>query len=242
MHRLLIGLVLLLLFTGSVVVAEKIVLVGSGAPDPKDALIIERLEKMGFTLDIHIDVGEHPVDLNGVDLVFISESTTSGNITDAYANSTVPVVNCETWTYDDMGFAPGDAGFDDSAGDTLAIVKADHPITQGFPAEVQIDDPAIIVMTANDLQGDVEVLAVRADDPTRIAIAVYEKGAATLKGETQARHINMFPHSTGWGMVTDDGWKLIENSVLYALGKSAAVEPVGKLAVKWGNIKTQISR
>ncbi|MFC1719315.1 hypothetical protein ACFL6S_37040 [Candidatus Poribacteria bacterium] len=239
MNRLLIGFALLLLFMGSMVAAEKVVLVGSGAPDPKDALIIERLEKMGFTLDIHIDAGEHPVDLNGVDLVFISESTTSGNIADAYANSSVPVVNCETWTYDDMGFAPNDAGFNDLAGDTLAIVKADHPITQGLPAEVQVYDPAIVVMTANDLQGDVEILAVRADDPTRIAISVYEKGAQTLKGETQARHVNIFPHSTGWGMVTDDGWKLIENSVLYALGKSLAVEPVGKLTTTWAGIKGQ---
>lgn len=177
MYRLLTAFALLAIFTGSAVAADTVILVGSGAPDPKDALIIERLEKMGFTLKIHSHAEKQPVDSGDAVLVFISESTTSGNITNAYTDSTIPVVNCETWTYDDMGFAPGDGGFNDGVGDTLAIVKADHPITQGFPKEVKIYDPAIIIMTANNLGGDVEVLAVRADDATRVAISVYEKGA-----------------------------------------------------------------
>lgn len=238
MYRLFVVFFLLTIFTGSMATAETVVLVGSGAPDPIDALIVERLGKMGFTLKMHSHGEQHPVDLNGVDLVFISESTTSGNITAAYADSSIPVVNCETWTYDDMGFAASDAGFSDLVGDTLKIVKADHPITQGFPEEVQIYDTPIIIMTANNLDGDVEILAVRADDETHVAISVYEAGAQTLKGQTQARHVNIFPHSTGWANITDNGWRLIENSVLYALGKSLAVKPVSKLATTWAVIKS----
>ncbi len=49
----------------------------------------------------------------------------------------------------------------------------------------------------------------------------------------------MYPHSTGWANITDDGWGLIESSVLYALGKSVAVEPVSKLATTWATIKKQ---
>jgi len=70
------------------------------------------------------------------------------------------------------------------------------------------------------------------------AISVYEKGAGTLKGKTEAIHVNMYPHSTGWANITDDGWKLIENSIRYAMG-TVAVEPTGKLAVRWGDIKMQ---
>lgn len=241
MYRLFIAVALLTILVGSTVVAETVVLVGSGAPDPKDALLIEFLEGMGFTLNIHSHAEKHPVDLAGVDLVFISESTSSANILGAYTDSSTPVVNCETWTFDDMGFAAGDAGFSDAVGDTLTIVNADHPITQGFPEEVQVYDPGIIIMTASNLEGDIDVLAVRTGNEADVAISVYEKGAGTLKGETKTIHVNIYPHSTGWANITDDGWKLIENSIRYAMG-TVAVEPAGKLAVRWADIKTEDNR
>ena len=74
-------------------------------------------------------------------------------------------------------------------------------------------------MTYSDFEGDIEILAVRADRDDLIAISVYEKGAKILKGTTKARHVNIWPHSTGWQMVTDDGWELIHRSILYALGQ-----------------------
>ena len=93
-----------LLFAVGFVIAEgeKLVLVGSGEPDPKDAPLIEHLEEWGYVVEPHQHLAKHPVNLADIDLVFISESTSSGNILDAYKNSTVPVVNAETWTYDDM--------------------------------------------------------------------------------------------------------------------------------------------
>ncbi len=105
---------------------------------------------MGFDVKSHDHNEKHPVDLTGVSLVFISESTTSGNITNAYKDCPVPVVNCETWTYDDMGFAPNDAGFNNAIGDTLKIVKRDHPITEGLAKEVKVYNEPIILMTANN--------------------------------------------------------------------------------------------
>lgn len=220
------------------VFANKVILVGSGAPDPKDELIVARLKKLGLTVEPHAHDKKHPVSLDGAVLVFISESTTSANILGAYKDSTVPVVNCETWTYDDMGFAPNDTGFNSDPGDTLTIVK-NHPITQGFPKKVKVYDTAVSLMTANNLGGDPIILAVRDDDNNRVAISVYEAGAKTVTGKTQALHVNIFPHSTAWGNVTADGWKLIDNSVLFALGRSLSVSPSGKLAVKWASLKNE---
>jgi hypothetical protein len=237
---LLVSLTLLVLFTDLVMASGKVVLVGSGAPDPIDAPLIEHLEKWGFTVESHEHLEKQPVKLDGVDLVFISESTSSANILGAYTDSTVPVVNAETYTYDDMGFAP-DGTFNDAVGDTLKIVKKDHPITKGFPDKVKVYDQPIILMTCNGLQGDVEILAVRADQEEFVAISVYEKGAKTMKGKTKARHVNIWPHSTGWNNITNDGWTLIKRSVLYALGR-LAVEREGKLAATWGDIKMKRNR
>jgi hypothetical protein len=217
---------------------EKLALVGSGAPDPKDNLLIENLEKWGYVVEPHAHGAKHPVNLAGIDLVFISESTSSANILGAYKDSTVPVVNAESFTYDNMGFAP-DGTFNSDAGDKITIVDTEHPITNGFKGDITVSQPAAQLMTCNGLDGDVDILAVRADKDDFVAISVYEKGAETLQGATKARHINIWPHSTAWQNVTEDGWELIHRSILYGLGQIAAdVAPEDKLTVTWGQIKT----
>ncbi len=231
-------LILLLLTSTAFAKGEKLVLVGSGNPDPKDNLLIENLEKWGYVVEPHIHTAKHPVNLDGIDLVFISESTSSANILGAYKDSIVPVVNAETFTYDDMGFAPNNT-FNSDAGDKITILDIDHAITAGFEGDLTVSNPAAQLMTCSGLEGDVDILAVRADNNDLVAISVYEKGAKTLDGTTKATHINIWPHSTAWAMVTDDGWELIHRSILYGLGQIASdVTPQEKLAVTWGQIKT----
>ena len=237
-RHFLLSIFVLLFAVGSVIAkGEKLVLVGSGEPDPKDALLIEHLKEWGYVVEPHQHLAKHPVNLADIDLVFISESTSSGNILDAYKNSTVPVVNAETWTYDDMGFA-ADGTFNSDAGDDLTIVDTEHPITEGFKGDITVSKPAIALMTCSGFEGDVDILAVRADNDDLVAISVYEKGAKTIKGSTKAIHVNIWPHSTGWQQVTDDGWELIHRSILYALGQIPFdIAPRDKLAVTWGQIK-----
>lgn len=238
MYRLsVVVFVLLAFFAGSVLAAGRLVLVSAGVPDPRDGILIEHLEGLGFTVEIHAHDAGHPVDLAGVTLVFISETISSGNVTNAYADSTVPVVNSEAWTYDDIGFTPNADGLNSDPGDVLTIVDMNHPITQGFPEQVKVYDPAANILSANNLGGDADALAVRADDTTRVAISVYEAGAQTLLAPTQARHVNIFGHGDGWASLTDDGWELIERAVFYATEQLTAVEPAGKLAVTWAEIK-----
>ena len=237
-HLFLPMLMLLLLTSTALAKGEKLVLVGSGEPDPKDNLLIENLEKWGYVVEPHQHLAKHPVNLAGIDLVFISESTSSANILDAYKNSAVPVVNAETWTYDDMGFA-ADGTFNSDAGDKLTIVDTEHPITEGFKGDITVSKPATQLMTCSGFEGDIDVLAVRADNDELVAISVYEKGAKTLKGATKAIHVNIWPHSTAWQQVTADGWELIHRSILYGLGQIPFdVAPQDKLAVTWGQIKT----
>jgi len=237
MNRLLIVFVLLAIFAEFSLAAEKVILVGSGAPADIDDPIVQRLKKMGFSVEAHAHDEKHPVNLTGASLVFISESTTSTNLAGAYKDCAVPVVNCETWIYDDMGFAPNDTGFNSDIGDTLKIVKRDHPITEGLAKEIKVYNEAIILMTANNLGGDLIVLATRADNENLVAISVYEKGAKTVTGQTKACNVNMFVHSTAWASLTTDSWKLVERSVLYAMGRLLAVEPSGKLATTWARMK-----
>ena len=60
-----------------------------------------------------------------------------------------------------------------------------------------------------------------------------------MQGTTKAIHVNIWPHSTAWAQVTEDGWELVHRSILYGLGQIPAdVTPQEKLAITWGQIKT----
>ena len=116
-----------------------------------------------------------------------------------------------------MGFAT-DGSFNSDPGDELKIVKKDHPITEELKEKVKIHKPLAQLMTCNGFQGDADIIAIRADNEKLVAISVYEGGQINKRGH-QTRHVNIWSHSTGWEMITDEGWKLIEHSVLYALGR-----------------------
>ena len=125
-----------------------------------------------------------------------------------------------------------DGTFNSDPGDDITIVDPEHPITEGFKGDISVSKPAIAIMTCSGFEGDVEILAVRADNKDLVAISVYEEGAKTIKGSTKARHINIWPLSTGWQQVTEDGWELVHRSILYGLGQIPFdVAPENKLAV-----------
>ena len=230
-------MLVLLLATGTVNAAgEKLLLVGSGEPDPKDILLVDYLEEWGYEIELreHLATSRY---LAVIDFVFISLILIKCQTFWRHAKLRESPECAETWTYDDMGFAP-DGTFNSDAGDDLTIVNTDHPITEGFKDKITVSKPAASLMTCNGFEGDIDVLAVRADNDDFVAISVYEKGAKTIKGSTKAIHVNIWPHSTGWQMVTDDGWELIHRSILYALGQIPFdVAPEDKLAVAWGQIK-----
>lgn len=63
------------------------------------------------------------------------------------------VVNAETWTYDDMGFA-ADGTFNSDPGDDLTVVDAEHPIMEGFKGDITVSKPAIARMTCSGSEAD----------------------------------------------------------------------------------------
>lgn len=73
-------------------------------------------------------------------------------------------------------------------------------------------------------------------------IAAYEAGVtlvtiADVTLVTPARRVFVYPHSnTISAGLTDDGWVLVERSVLWAMGQLTAVSLAGKLATTWAKL------
>jgi len=235
---LLTSLILLLLFASWAIAADKIIMISAAdPPGPEDQGLIDRVAALGFDVESHASGEAQPVDISGAVAVIIGEKLGSGDITDAYKDVPIPVVITEAYVLDDMQLAT-DGTFNADEDNTIIIVDPDHPIAGGLTGEVQIASEVAGICSTSDIQGDAHIIAnVRANGHT--CLATYEEGARGMDGvPVPARRVFVFLFADLIPNLTDDGWGLVERSVLWALGMSTtAVTPDGAVAVTWGDLK-----
>jgi hypothetical protein len=230
-----------LMFVGIAAADTIILVVASTDLSEQDAQIRDHLEGLGFVVEPRAHDAEHPGDISAASGVYIAESISSANIEDKYNDSAIPVIIAEAYVLDNMHFTPNqDTLILPEDQTSILIEDSDHPIAGGLTGEVQvIDSPAMIQSCAN-MQDDVPDAQIVATIGGNACIAAYEAGVTLADGTsvTPDRRVFIFPHTNtiGAGM-TDDGWGLVERSVLWAMRQITAVSPSGKLASTWAEIK-----
>jgi hypothetical protein len=235
---LLLSLIVLFSFTCLAMAADRIVVVAGDVPlSATDEIIAARLEGLGFEVEPHSQNEAQPVDTAGAAAVMIFETVSSGNISNFYSGIDIPFIAAETYMLDEMGFAP-DNHAHDIAEDTVIIVDPDHPIAGGLDGEVKITTAPGWVMSTCDPRGDVQIVA-RVKLNNCVCIATYEVGAKIMDGSTlAARHVITFINRESVPVMTDDGWKLFDNSILWATSRlGTPVDSRRTLATAWGAIK-----
>ena len=250
--RLFTCLALLILSANWVIAAEgTIILISSGLPGGNDATTITHLEGLGFEVEVHSEGEGQPVKTSGAAAVFIAESVTSGNVAGAYKDSPVPVVICESWLLDEMGFVEGvwnaEGGgcpFVKNPDLSVTIADANHPIAGGLSGNVDIVTGAgqILTCVVEELPENTDIVATIANGDA--ALSCCEKGTKYADGSVMpARRVISFLHDSAIPLLTDDGWTLIENSVLWAVGAigsvGGAVDPRETMTTTWAALKAQ---
>ena len=244
----LISFILLLLFTSWAVAADTIILVVASTDlSAEDAQIRAHLEGLGLVVEPRAHDAEHPGDTSAASGVYIAESVSSANVVGGYNEVQIPVIIAEAYVLDDMHFTPNqDTLILPEDQTSILIVDPPHPIAGDLTGEVQvIDSPAIIQSCAN-MQADVPDVQIVATIGGNACIAAYEAGIplltiADVTLVTPARRVVIFTNTaTIAAGLTDDGWRLVERSVQWAMGElDVSVTPTGKLATAWGVIKAQ---
>jgi hypothetical protein len=234
------SLIFMLLFASWSMAVDKIIMISAAdPPGAADQALIDHVAALGFEVESHSQDEAQPVDISGAAAVIIGEALSSGNVSSAYKDVPIPVVITEPYVLDDMQLAT-DGTFNETPDKTIVIVDPDHPIAGGLTGEVEIasEVPPDICSTS-DIQGDAHVVAtVLANGHT--CLATYEEGAKGMDGvPVPARRVFTFPFETLIPLLTDDGWGLVERSVLWALGmlSETAVTPEGAAAATWGDLK-----
>ena len=235
-------LILLLVFVSWSAFADKIIMISADEPPgAADQALIDRVVDLGFDVESHSQNEAQPVDISGAAAVLIGEALGSGNITNAYKDVTIPVIITEAYVLDDMQFAT-DGTFNTSPDKSIIIVDGRLPIAGGLTGEVQIASEEADICSTSDIQGDAHIIAqtVVSGD---VCLATYEKGAIGMDGvAVPARRVFVFSHAVMIPLLTDDGWGLVERSVLWALGMlpvlpETSVNPAGRAATTWGRLK-----
>ncbi len=190
--RTLLFLLAVLILSATGVRGSDILLVTASVDpeDPGDALIKTFLEGLGHTVTYIDDDEDEPTTeaaAAAVDLVFISESVSSGRIREEITEIATPMIVTEAWGWDEMGLITG-GGEDapDVATTNIDIVAPGHPLAAGFTGTVSVltditSEHGPARFGGHGYAGaaaTVIATATLSDGQTWDVIFVYEKGAA----------------------------------------------------------------
>ena len=230
-----VSLILLLLFSGLGIAADKLILIGKNAPiNNNDQILMDHLKGLGLDVEYHSEPEKHPVDTKGAVGVFISESITSANIGPAY-DLPIPVIMSEPGLIDDMKMGVGQ---DAASATSIEIVNPNHPITKGFNGVVKVLSQPGVLEGASALDGEVQILAALEGDPGMKMLFVYEKGAQMQGQKAPARRAFVFNEQNSNPLMNNDGWTIVERAVTWVLGTAVSVDHKGTLATSWGAFKS----
>ena len=192
-----------------------------------DAAVQEKMEGLGFEVVAALDADVDSTWADGMDFVYVSSTTSSGNITNKFKNAPVPVIMIEPYALDDMGMSldTDTTRYFQAFQRNMVILQEGHFLSAGLTGEVVVVD-SLEIQSAQAYPGPEGVLIAEyyrdVTDENMIygAIYAYEKGAM-LADSTVAAERRYFAgwNDKGAGYFTEDGWKLWQAAVDWCLYK-----------------------
>lgn len=185
-----------------------------------DAAIKARLIANGYNVTVVDDWDSQTSDATGKGVVIISSTVNSGEVNTKFRDVNVPVITWEGWLMDDMKMTGSASGTDygTHVDHDLDISDASHPIAAGLSGEIDI-------YTANDElnfgkpSANAAMIAHVDDHPAWPVLFAYESGASMKGLIAPARRVGFFLRDNGASRFTDEGWKLFDATVVWAIGE-----------------------
>lgn len=222
----------------SVAAAPAYLFITSGTDVTIDDTLIARIKSLGFDVVVVAhDAFDAAADSAGKVAVYISESVSSANITNAFNNVAVPMVISEAYMIEDMGFCAETADVDfgsNTESPKGTVIKPDHPIMKGVAKDfVAVTDMALdpIPNYTWAVTPAKNALAVDPDNPDRAVVWAFEKGESTVDSLEPAYVIPEkrcginFHTSMAIDVVSADMWKIFDNAIIWAAGFDPLAPP-----------------
>jgi hypothetical protein len=242
----LLCLVVVLIFSATVVRGENILFIAALEDTfmPGDDALKAFIEGLGHTVT-YFDDDENEEDTEiaaaAADLVFISESVSSGDIRTEITEIETPMVITEAWGFDEMGLTLGTGEGVNVETTEIEIVNPEHPLAAGLSGTVSVlnditSERGTARFTSGRAGDDATVIAraTLSDGVTYDVIWVYEKGAtlAVAPEDGSGREAAEMRVCFGFDEQSflawnDNAYFLLEAAINYALGIKALPQAYG---------------
>lgn len=230
----LLFIVVLLGFSATTAIGADILFITADPTNPQDAVIKNFLEGLGHTVTYIDDNEDEPTTESAAaaaDLVYISESVSSGQISTEITEIETPMIVAEPWAWDEMGLTDGGGGGTEVATTEITIVDPGHYLAAGLSGTIQVltgIGDTEIARFGNGLPGigaTVIATATLSDELTYDVLFVYEKGStlavSPADGSPQTAadtRICMFYDLRSISLLNENAYALLAAAVNYALG------------------------
>lgn len=204
----------------------------NGLSQPGDILVNDFLVGLGFTvqlMDEEAPAGDMLAASNAANLTYISESVSSGNVTNKVTSSTTGVITSEAFLQDDLLFTPNDDCCRQNAVDQTSIDVVDD-LDTGFPlGPVPVIEPAGTIGWGAP-GGDVQAFATIVGEAGQITNYIYEAGDMLNDGSAAAGPRVFMGSMTGLTLDPNPVWTA-EGQALFGAAVDFAVVPEPNSAV-----------
>lgn len=187
-------------------------------PNVAETKIDSVLQKMGFYTEI---IGQDVVtdaETDGMSLVLISATVTSGTVTEnmpGLPDMAIPLMNWEPFLDDLIGYSELDGGEFNTY--EIEIVLEEHPIAAGLPLGLTTISTTEKAVSYGTPQGDADIIAVNPNDSSQAVLFAYEEGAAMYTGNAPARRVGIFLLNDVADAMTPEGWAIFDAAVKWAM-------------------------
>ncbi len=187
----------------------------------EDWKVVAHLKSLGFNVTTCDELGDVKL-AKGKDLVVISESVNAYEVANKYTLLTIPVIVWENDIYDDMHMTGKrlrvDYGTLSPGGTALQLYNAPHPLSAGLTAgKHEILRSAAPINWGRPGLG-ATIIATVPDQPEKVTIFAYEKGATMEYDYTApARRLAFFANRNYFDNLTPDGLALFDAAFLWAV-------------------------
>lgn len=209
----------------------------TATPTAGDNAVQARLVQLGFNVTRVTDTASTSADANGKDLILVSSSVGSGNISTKFTASAVPLICGEQAIYDELGLDANNAGGATLAGQTqISIVDCTHPLAAGLPNGLStvLTAPGPVVLLGTPV-ASAQIVARGTDG--RASIFAVETGAPLHPARiasAPARRVGIFWEATTF--MTADGLKLFDAAVAWATGSPTPPDAPIAITSEPGNV------
>ena len=193
-------------------------MVGSTSLSSGDEVVMNILISKGYSVHSRTPASYSSSDTTDIDLVLISSTVVSGDLTSLFRDLPIPVVVWESYLYDDMMMTPPDAGnYGTSEGQTVInILDSAHPLAGNLEPGLNTITTAPSTFMYGKPGNAARKIASIDGGPDQIVIFGYEKGVSMAGKDAPARRIGFFLHDLTAASLNEPGRSLIEGAIDWA--------------------------